>query len=69
MNYHVTEFLAREHLADLYREAQAGRLAAAGANHPRRTRTRWAAVAGRLLAMARGLASASRRRLTARSTP
>jgi hypothetical protein len=70
MNSHAVEFLAREHLAALHREAQAWRLAGSTPPAERTPRTeRWAASLGRLLAFARELTTASRRRLPGRESP
>jgi hypothetical protein len=74
MNSHAVEFLARDHLATLHREAQAARLAGVAAPVRRSDRAaRRAASPGRLFgfafAIARELASASRRRLAGRESP
>ena len=70
MNSHAVEFLAREHLAALHREAQEWRLAGATPPAQRsRRREQWAVSAGRLLAFARELTTASRRGLAGRESP
>jgi hypothetical protein len=69
MNSHAIEFLARDHLAELHRDAQAARLAGAAAAAQRSgARERWATGPERLLAFARELATASRRRRAARES-
>lgn len=73
MNSHAIEFLARDHLATLHREAQAARLAGAAPVRRSDWAVRWAASPGRLFgfafAIARELATASRRRLAGRESP
>jgi hypothetical protein len=73
MNSHAVEFLARDHLATMRREAQAARLA--GAAWPARridSAMRSVANLGRLFGLrlvAREFASASARRLARRGSP